>query len=287
MKKNSKEVHIYKSSGLKVPFNSGKLKQSLLKAGADYAQADRIVVQIEEMLFDGVSTKDIYTKAFSLLRKKARHTAARYKLRNAITELGPTGYPFEQYIGKIIEYLGFEVQVGVIVKGHCVNHEVDVFAENEEKQIIVECKFHSRKNRNCDIKVPLYIQSRFKDIEQELLKSEKQEDKSYEGWIVTNTRFTSDAIQYGTCMNLKLISWNYPVNGSLNELIDDSGLYPITCLTTLTKKEKQELLSKGKVLCRELCNYPKLLMSIGVSEKRHKKILNEADDLCSFTECAE
>jgi len=228
--------------------------------------------------------KKIYKKAFTLLRKKSRATAARYKLRNGIMELGPTGYPFEQYIGEIINHLGFDTAVGVIVEGNCVNHEVDVLADNEKERIMVECKFHSRKSRHCDVKIPLYIQSRFKDIEQKWLNQEAYKNKKHQGWIVTNTRFTSDAMTYGACVGLKLISWNYPAGGSLKDLIDNSGLYPVTCLTTLTKKNKQKLLSKGKVLCKELCASPELLESIGIKKRQHKKILKEAHELCSF-EC--
>ena len=74
---------------------------------------------------------------------------------------------------------------------------------------------------------------------------------------------------------------DYPYNGSLKERIDQSGLHPITSLTTLTKNEKQQLLDKDIVLCMDLCNQPKLLKSVGISEKRQKKVLQEAHELCN------
>ena len=43
-------------------------------------------------------------------------------------ELGPSGFPFEKLVGKILEQEGFETRVGVIVQGNCVQHEVDVIA---------------------------------------------------------------------------------------------------------------------------------------------------------------
>jgi hypothetical protein len=79
-----------------------------------------------------------------------------------------------------------------------------------------------------------------------------------------------------------LVGWDYPKKGSLKERIDESGLHPITCLTTLTKNEKQKFLSKEKVLCMELCDHPELLKSIGISEKRHGNILKEARELCNL-----
>ena len=51
-------------------------------------------------------------------------------------------------------------------------------------------------------------------------------------------------------MGLKLISWDYPFNKSLRDQIDKYGLYPITSLTTLSKKDKEKLLDKGYVLCQ-------------------------------------
>ena len=41
---------------------------------------------------------------------------------------------------------------------------------------------------------------------------------------------------------------------SLKEIIDDSGLYPLTCLSSLTQEEKKALLEKGLVLVREICS---------------------------------
>ena len=101
--------------------------------------------------------------------------------------------------------------------------------------------------------------------------------------MVTNTRFTNEAIQYGKCAGLKLVSWDYPHQGSLREWIDNSGLHPITALQTVTKKEKQQLLENEVVLCRELVGNEKLLRSIGIRERMIPKIINEAKELIAPT----
>ena len=196
-------------------------------------------------------------------------------------ELGPTGYPFEKFVGAILSHQGFHTKVGVDVKGHCVNHEVDVVAERDDQHFMVECKFHSDEGRHCDVKIPLYIQSRFIDVEKQWRKRPGHDTKFHQGWIYTNTRFTTDAIQFGKCAGLMLVGWNYPKKDGLKEQIDRSGLHPVTCLTTLTKAEKQKLLSMDKVLCMDLCNHPDLLNSIGiVNSNRKKNILREANELC-------
>jgi len=273
---------IIKASGEKAVFSATKLRHSLERSGAGKQVVGQILSEVQAFLHDGITTKEIYKKAFDLLRKNSRPVAARYKLKKAIMELGPTGFPFEKFVGKILSYEGFRTKVGVMVKGHCVNHEVDVIAEKDEKHFMVECKFHSGQGRNCNVKIPLYIQSRFLDVEKQWRNREGHDTKFHQGWIFTNTRFTGDAIQYGNCVGLMLVSWDYPQNGSLKERIDSSGLHPITCLTTLSKVEKQKLLSREKVLCMELCHQPELLKSIGISEQRQKKILDEAHELCNI-----
>jgi len=276
------EVSIIKMNGEKAKFDQSKLRTSLERSGANNLVVQKVIDEVKALLYEGMTTKEIYKTAFKLLRKSSRPTAAKYKLKNAILELGPTGFPFEKFVGKILEYENFKTKVGVIVKGHCVNHEVDVVAKKENKHFMVECKFHSEQGRKCNVKIPLYIQSRFIDVEKQWSKKDGHETKFHQGWIYTNTRFTSDAIRYGTCAGLMLVGWDYPKVDSLKERIDLSGLYPITSLTTLTKDEKQKLLSKENVLCMELCNQPELLKSIGVSQRRQKNILSEAHQLCGI-----
>lgn len=197
-------------------------------------------------------------------------------------ELGPTGYPFEKFVGKILEMEGFSTNVGVIVQGNCVQHEVDVIAQKENKHYMIECKYHSDQGRFCNVKIPLYIQSRFLDVQTEWEKQPGHQTKFHQGWLYTNTRFTTDAIQYGTCMGLGLVSWDYPINNSLKYRIDKSGLHPLTALTTLTKGEKTKLLDEGIVLCKELHENPALLEKIGVPKSRHKNILEDSNELCKI-----
>jgi restriction endonuclease/ATP cone domain-containing protein/AF1548-like protein len=271
---------IIKANGEKVLFQREKLIISLEKAGASKAIIQEIINEIEVILFKGISTKEIYKTAFRKLKSHSRAIASRYKLKKAIMELGPTGYPFEKFIGELLKHQGYRVEVGVIVQGNCVQHEVDVIAEKDNKHFMIECKFHHSFNTKCNVKIPLYIQSRFLDIQKKWVKQKGHQHKFHQGWVVNNTRFSKDAIQYGNCVGLKLLSWDYPKNGNLNELISISGLYPITCLNTLKKSEKQQLLNKDFVLCKHLCENPEVLNEIGIIQNRRKKILEDAHQLC-------
>lgn len=274
-------IEIIKANGEKAIFQISKLIASLKKAGASKELANDIAASIRDELYSGMTTKEIYKKAFAQLRKHSRPTAARYKLKKAIMELGETGYPFEKFVGALLASEGFKTQVGVIVQGNCVTHEVDVIAKKDNHHYMCECKFHNRQGRNCNVKIPLYIQSRFKDVEQAWLKKSGHEHKLHQGWIFTNTRFSIDAMKYGKCVGLKLVSWDYPENDGIKDRIDKLGVHPITCLTTLSSKEKKHLLNRNIVLCIELCKQPNLLKIIGINESRHNRILNEATELCT------
>lgn len=275
-----KKIRIKKASGDLVGFDESKLIRSLQRSGASDEAITGIVDQVRSILYEGIPTREIYKTAFSLLRKRSRPAAARYKLKKAIYELGPSGFPFERFVGALLRHQGFEVQVGVMVSGHCVNHEVDVIADKGDQHFMVECKFHSDQGRFCNVKIPLYIHSRFRDIEKQRKKDPEHQKKFHQGWIFTNTRFTTDAIQYGSCTGMMLVGWDYPEKGSLKERIDASGLHPVTCLTTMTKHEKDALLEKDIVLCMDLCRSPGELKALGVADERFGRIMAEARALC-------
>lgn len=273
-------INIIKHSGEVVPFDVEKLINSLRRAKSNEELIQQIVEEVNASLYDGMTTKQIYKMAFKMLKGKSSVSASRYKLKKAIMELGPTGFPFEKFVGNILEQEGFQTEVGVVVQGHCVSHEIDVAALKDDKHYMIECKYHSDNGRFCDVKIPLYIQSRFIDVERQWKKQPGHDRKFHQGWVYTNTRFTTDAIQYAECMGLGLTSWDYPVGNGLKDRIDKSGLHPLTSLTTLTKAEKSKLLDKGIVLCKELHDTPNLLNEIGVDKTRHRKILEDSEALC-------
>jgi hypothetical protein len=274
---NDNSIFITKRNGEKVPFNVQKLIDSLDRTGAAEEDIERVIKEVGQKLVEGMSTRKVYQMAYSILRKKSQRAAGKYRLKKAIFELGPTGYPFERFVGELLKNQGYSVDVGKIVKGHCVQHEVDVVAQKDDRKFMIECKFHSDTSRKCDVKVSLYIHSRFLDVEKQWKKKEAGRPNFHQGWIVTNTRFTEDAMQFGKCAGLHLISWDYPAGGSLRERIDRSGLHPITALQTLVKKEKQALLELNIVLSRDLKK--ENLIQIGINENKIGKILKEADEL--------
>lgn len=275
-----KKLYITKASGEVTPFSLKKLRKSLHKAGAPPQIINDIVREIQKELYPGISTEEIYSRAFDLLRESSGHLAARYKLKKAIMELGPSGYPFERFVGDLLRNRNYKVELGNIMEGRCVDHEIDVTATRGSETILTECKYHNQSGLMCDVKISLYVHARFQDVAAGL--TQKGQNADFQGWLVTNTRFSDDAIRYGGCVGMHLIGWNFPLKGSLREIIDRERLYPLTCLTTLTTHEKNWLLEQGIVLCRELMHRDDLLAQVPVSSNRIAGILQECRNLCGL-----
>jgi hypothetical protein len=275
----SKTIFVQKSSGVVEPFNALKLRGSLARSGASEQTIDAIVARIEDDMVDGVKTSAIYSRAFSLLKQLSRTVASRYSIRRAVMELGPNGFPFEQFIAEILKVKGYETATDQIVLGKCVDHEMDVVAWKEKELIMVEAKFHNQTGFKSDIKTALYIKARFEDLTETEFEYGGKHRKMTEGWLVTNTKFTEHAIRYGECNNLKLIGWNYPKGGNLEDLINETHLHPLTCLTSLSTKDKQTLLKNGFVLCRDIENKTDALKSFGIDSRKIPVIFEEIQTL--------
>lgn len=273
-------MRIIKANGEETSYEPEKIVRSLERAGASQEIIQKVLSDTEKELFDGIHTKAMYKIVFRNLKKLSHSTAGKYNLKNAIMEFGPTGFPFEKFIAALLEAEGYQTLTDQIVQGHCVKHEIDVIAEKDNKHFMMECKFHSTAGNICDVKHALYVHARFLDVEKNWLNKPGHAKKFHQGWLVTNTRLTGDAEKYGNCVGMGLLSWNYPQGDSLRERIDRNGLYPITCLTSLSKREKQVLLNKNIVLCHTLCEHPSELNGIGLSEIRKLKVIEEGKIIC-------
>jgi hypothetical protein len=268
--------YITKATGEREEFNPQKLRNSLMHAQASPKTADKIASQIEKELKDGDSTKEIYHHAFELLGKEEgeKEAAVRYSLRRAIMELGPTGFPFEQFVAEIFHAKGYETTTEFIAKGECAEHEIDIVAWNPEKLIFAEAKFHNELGLKSDLKVVLYIKARWDDLMKETFNFGK-ERKLDEGWLITNTKFSESAIKYAVCRNMKLVGWNYPQKGNLQDLIEECHLHPITCLESITPSDERLLMEYGVVLCKQALENPDIVAQCGISKEKTRKMMEE------------
>lgn len=275
-------MKVVKHSGDIVEFSPIKLKKSLSKSGASSLVVDTILETIQKELYQGISTKQIYKMAFSLLKKASNSHAARYNLKESIRLLGPAGFFFEKYIARLFESEEYKTKINLHLKGKCVSHEVDILIKKENQIAMVECKFHMGKDINTDVKIPMYILSRFNDLNKKRHTIFSGNELISKCWIVTNTRFTSDAIDFSKCSGLNLLSWNYPEANNLKTKNDTNFLYPVTCLTTLSLTEKDKLLILDVILAKDIINNCECLEKIGLSSNRIKNVLKEVTELCKL-----
>ncbi|MDB5225449.1 MAG: ATP-cone domain protein [Candidatus Adlerbacteria bacterium] len=270
---------ITKADGTREAFDNHKLMASLARAGADRTAAHEIAELIGEELFDGITTQEIYRRAFAHLRNQRKGAAARYSLKRAVWDFGPSGFPFETYVAALLRAEGWEASTDRIIQGACVEHEVDVVAKKGGETLYVEAKFHNSPGFKTDLKTALYVKARMDDIR--AAGKAKGDPGRVLGLLVTNTKFTTHASRYAACAGLELLSWEEPNGKTLHDRIDAAGLYPVTALTSLSRREKTMLLEKRIVLCSDLSENTRALAEAGVVGNKATAVLEEVGSLCN------
>jgi hypothetical protein len=268
-------LYIWKASGKQEAFDTAKFTRSLQKAGADPSIIQKLINDVKRAP-ELQTTKDIYTYAFNYLKSINRAMATRYNIKNALYQLGPAGFPFEKFIAEIFRQQHYETQTDQIVTGSCVEHEVDIIVTDNTKSFMVECKFHNAAGIKTDVKVALYVKARFDDISTVIRANSTAKKAFLEGWLVTNTKFTTQAIKYAECAGVRLLGWAYPEKDNIADLIDQYGLYPVTALTSLNKQQKKFLIEHDIVLCRHLQRHESVLAALGLTKDHLAVILDEA-----------
>ena len=264
--------NVVKGDGSIEPFDLSKLERSLTHAGAPGGLAAQIATTISASVRDGMTTTDIYRNAFKILHKEERVSAARYALRRAILELGPTGFPFENYMTELMRAQGYSAEARVIIQGTCAEHEVDILMKKDGRTIGAELKFHNTPGFKTDLKTALYVKARFDDIH----------SKVDEGWLITNTKFTENAINYAGCAGVVLLGWNHPHGAGLAEMIQKTKLYPITVLTDLSRAEKERLIINAVPLCRSIAENPDVLGKADIPVAKRARVISQSAALCGI-----
>lgn len=278
----SNAVLITKASGEQEAFDVNKLRNSLHKAGAKEDTIEEIVSDINAWVFSGVSTGMIYARAYKLFRQKTGHGALRYKLKMAMYSMGPSGHPFEQFIGELFKLQNYQVEVAKVLEGTAITHEMDVIATKGKEQNLMECKYSRDQGKHVSIQVPLYVYSRVNDIVEKQMQDISFADVKFIPWVVTNTRFTPDSIAYSRSKGICLLGWDYPKDNALKNLIERERLYPVTILSHLGKQEQQKLMDAGIVTCSQLTQAPGKLADIGLSHNKQRLVNKELESLSSL-----
>ena len=275
---------IVKADGSKEMFDPRRLVSSLERAGAGEHTAEHIAETITNTIAPGTSSHVVYSRAFALLRKEARPVAARYALRRALLELGPSGHPFEDFVSHLFHAEGWQVETRKIIIGKCVPHEVDIYASHPEQNtyLAAELKYHNDPGYKTDLKIALYVKSRFDDIF--ACDATKRACPIDRGLLVTNTKFTSEAIAYAECAGVELLGWGYPGNDTLFMRMSRAKVYPVTTLTGLSHSEKRLLIEQRTIAVDEVVRNRSALDVLRLPSERVGAILAEAEGLLALPE---
>lgn len=275
------EVRVTKKNGDQEMYSEEKVRHSMRRVGVPENLQEEVLTIIRERLYPGITTSEIFSYILDFVKEKDKKSRLRFNLKQSLFDLGPTGFPFEQYMARVFEHMGFKAHTNLIMQGECVTHEIDLMIEKDAhstgsgqgKRAIVEAKFHNQPGNKTDVQVALYTYARFLDV---------REKNNIDGvWLVTNTRLTNDAVSYAKCKNIQVVGWSYPHEGNLQDLIEQPALYPITILTALSEQDKRQLLTEDRVLCRDIIDISKdEAKSLAVSEDRLSEAQDDARLVC-------
>lgn len=275
-----KKVYVINSRGEKEPFSFQKVFRSARRAGASQNLAFAIAKKIEEEVYPGVKTSDIFKKVKRLLQKEDLRAGLRFSLREAIRRLGPNGFPFEKYIGEIFSEMGYDVSLNLYLKGRCARYEIDFLAKKEDLIYVGECKYRINQGERIDLKVALETWARFLDLKEGYLK--QFSDCQIRPILVTNAKFTNQVIHYAKCMGeIDLLGWRYPKPKGLEYLIESQKLYPITILPSFRSIfmevfGREKLMLAGDVLTLSKKN---LIQKTGLPLSKIEILIKEAKTL--------
>ncbi len=253
-------MKVIKASGEKQKFQKQKIVRTCKKAGASKKLARKIANKVKQNLHKGITTREILDMVLNFLHEENPKIATRYNLKKSMLALGPAGFIFEKFIKRLLQEYKYDAHMPEMVKGKCVKHEIDIIASSKEKEAIsweksgpnlnymIECKYHNDLGIRSGIKTVLYTKARFLDV--------KNSSKKFNyPWLISNTKFSNMAVKYSKCENVRLLGWKYPKEKlSLENLIEEKKLYPITILKSANSFVRKSLFSKDIITCKDFLN---------------------------------
>lgn len=268
-------MKVIKASGMEEKFSSGKIYNTIIEAGGSGKLARNIISVVKNAYHESMTTQEILEIVLREL-KDFPDIRARYDLKRAIMSLGPSGFPFEQFFGDLLNHYGYETSVGNFIKGKIITHEVDIIAKEKNlgKSFMVECKYHNEPGTSTNLHPAMYTYARFLDL--------NEKERPDMPWLVTNTKCTKDAKGYAKGVGLKITGWNFPKEKSLQKLVKEKKLYPITIIKSISHKTKEKLFQARIMIAKNLLNFSveDLMKRTELSEREIHKILEEVREIC-------
>ena len=216
-------VFVIKADGARQPFSKEKIVRTCLRMGASRAVAELIADEIQAGIYDGISTKKILQMIFRYLRKYVPVTRHQIDLRKALSLLDPVH--FEWFVQLLLCEHGYEVTSNQIIRGRCVEHEVDAVARKNGETCLVEIKHHFKYHTLTSLDVSRISRAVFEDVTEGYALGLNGLKIDYT-MIICNTKLSDHAKRYADCRGIKHISWSSPKNRDLQTMIEEKNCIP-------------------------------------------------------------
>ena len=274
-------IYVSKADGSKQAFDKRKIVRTCLRMGATRAIAESIAKEIENRIFSGIETKKILQMILRSLRKHKPVMKYQIDLRRSLSLLKPAP-DFENFIQLLLSKYGYEVTPNQIIRGRCVEHEVDAISKKNNKTCIVEIKHHYKYHTPTSLDVSRISRAVYEDLVEghELGLNNLKLDYAL---IVCNTKLSEHAKRYSNCRGIHHIGWSSPKNHDLQTMIEGKKLYPVTILRGLKSEIRNNLTSNGIILLNQLTKETPmgLRKQIGLSREKCKMLLKSANAILS------
>ena len=274
-------MFVTKFDGRKQKFQKGKIIRTCLRMHAAQEQAEKIAKRIEREAYDGITTKKILKMIFRYIKEYRPEIRHEIDLREAISLLRPKP-DFEVFVQLLLEEVGYEVLPNQIVRGKCVEHEIDAVAKEGDETILVEVKHHFNHHTYTGVGVCFIAQARLEDLTvgHNLGYNRIKFNKVL---IICNTKFSNHAIRYAQCKGIRHIGWKAPLEHGLERMIEERRLYPITFLKGLDRKNEEKFGNNGIVLLKQLVekDFNELQRITRIQRKELLKFVKKAKEILS------
>ena len=243
-------ISVKKADGSKQVFDKDKIVRTCLRKGVPRDVAEQIANKIEIRIYDGIETFKILQMIFRMISRHKPHLKHLTDLRRGLALLKPKP-DFELYIQTLLKEHGYSVTPNQIIKGRCGEHEVDAIAKYKGITYIVEVKHHFNFHTPTGLDESRIARALLEDITEGQMYGMNtiHIDKAM---IICNTKFSEHAKRYGHCRGIIQIGWSSPPERSLQDLIEEKKLYPITCLKGLKRDTKEKMVDGGIVVLKNL-----------------------------------
>jgi len=272
-------LYVTKADGSRQVFDKQKVVRTCLRLRATPQAAQNVADRIEAGARSGITTKEILQMIFRYMKEYRPEVRYITDLRQAISLMRPQP-DFEQYVAMLLREQGYDVETNMLLKGKCVEHEVDAVAKKGSECVYVEVKHHFQHHTFTGIGVFLEAWASYVDL-MEGYEEAKNAYQFNKVMVVCNTKISEHAKQYAACKGILYTGWNYPAGNSMEELINKKSLYPVTIIKTLDRKTEAKLGDVGVITLRQLVgsNMAELAAKTNVNKAKLKELVGKAREI--------